>query len=98
VVIKQWVGGNPVHDRLRSLRRRHDQDCDTASLGRHPGGCGRPGSLLGFGIAQLVSTAAWPIAILGSASLGAGLAWPGHRLWHTPAASDVLASDKSTRV
>jgi hypothetical protein len=44
---------------------------------------GAPTHLLGFGIAQLVSTAAWPIAILGSASLGAGLAWPGDRLWHT---------------
>jgi hypothetical protein len=46
--------------------------------------------LLGFGIAQLVSTAAWPIAIVGSVSLGAGLAWPGYRLWRTPAASDLL--------
>jgi hypothetical protein len=44
---------------------------------------GAPAHLLGFGIAQLVSTAAWPIAILGSMSLGAGLAWPGYRLWHT---------------
>jgi hypothetical protein len=26
-------------------------------------------------MAQLISTAAWPIAILGSVSLGAGLAW-----------------------
>jgi hypothetical protein len=34
-------------------------------------------------MAQLVSTAAWPIAILGSVSLGAGLAWVGYRLWHT---------------
>jgi hypothetical protein len=57
---------------------------------------GAPAHLLGFGIAQLVSTAAWPIAILGSVSLGAGLAWPGYRLWHTPAASDLLSSDKST--
>ena len=56
---------------------------------------GAPAHLLGFGIAQLVSTAAWPIAILGSVTLGAGLAWPGYRLWHTPAASDVLLSDKS---
>jgi len=55
---------------------------------------GAPAHLLGFGIAQLVSTAAWPIAILGSVSLGAGLAWPGYRLWHAPAASDVLLSDK----
>jgi hypothetical protein len=51
---------------------------------------GAPAHLLGFGIAQLVTTAAWPIAILGSVSLGAGLAWPGYRLWRAPAASDVL--------
>jgi hypothetical protein len=29
-------------------------------------------------------------------SLGAGLAWPGYRLWHTPAASDVLVSERPT--
>jgi hypothetical protein len=57
---------------------------------------GAPAHLLGFGIAQLVSTAAWPIAILGSVSLGAGLAWPGYRLWRTPAASDVLVSERPT--
>ena len=56
---------------------------------------GAPAHLLGFGIAQLISTAAWPIATLGSASLGAGLAWPGYRLRHAAAASDVLLSDKS---
>jgi hypothetical protein len=70
----------------------------SATLPRWPGllvAVGAPAHLLGFGIAQLVSTAAWPIAILGSASLGAGLAWPGYRLWHTPAASDVLPSDES---
>jgi hypothetical protein len=50
---------------------------------------GAPAHLLGFGIAQLVTTAAWPIAILGSVSLGAGLAWAGYRLWRTPVASDV---------
>ena len=59
---------------------------------------GAPAHLLGFGIAQLASTAAWLIAILGSVSLGAGLAWPGYRLWHAPDASDVLLSDKPTRV
>ena len=59
---------------------------------------GAPAHLLGFGIAQLVSTAAWPIAILGSVSLGAGLAWPGYRLWHTPAGSDLLAANRSTQV
>ena len=69
----------------------------TATLPRWAGilvAVGAPAHLLGFGIAQLVSTAAWPIAILGSASLGAGLAWSGHRLWHRPNASDVLLSDK----
>jgi hypothetical protein len=58
----------------------------TATLPRWSGALvamGAPAHLLGFGMAQLVSTAAWPIAILGSASLGAGLAWPGYRLWHT---------------
>lgn len=45
---------------------------------------GGPLHLLGFGLAQLVTTALWPIAILGAVSLGAGLAWPGYRLWHTP--------------
>jgi hypothetical protein len=57
---------------------------------------GAPAHLLGFGIAQLVSTVAWPIAILGSGCLGAGLAWAGYRLWHTPTASDLLLSKRST--
>ena len=35
-------------------------------------------------MAQLVSTAAWPIAISGSVSLGAGIAWAGYRLWQEP--------------
>ena len=39
---------------------------------------GAPAHVLGFGIAQLVSTAAWPIAILASASLGAG--WLGRAI------------------
>jgi hypothetical protein len=71
----------------------------TATLPRWCGilvAVGAPAHLLGFGIAQLVWTAAWPIAILGSVSLGAGLGWPGYRLWHTPAASDVLVSDRPT--
>jgi len=52
----------------------------TATLPRWSGvlvAVGAPAHLLGFGIAQLVSTGAWLIAILGSASLGAGLVWPG---------------------
>jgi hypothetical protein len=70
----------------------------TATLPRWSGvlvAVGAPAHLLGFGIAQLVSTAAWPIAIVGSVSLGAGLGCAGYRLWHKPAASDVLAADKS---
>jgi hypothetical protein len=59
---------------------------------------GAPAHLLGFGIAQLASTAAWPIAILGSVCLGAGLAWPGYRHWHAAAASHGLASDNATAV
>jgi hypothetical protein len=57
---------------------------------------GAPAHLLGFGIAQLVSTAAWPIAILGSVSLGAGLGWAGYRMWREPAASDAVVSDKAS--
>jgi hypothetical protein len=59
---------------------------------------GAPAHLLGFGIAQLVTTAAWPIAILGSVCLGAGLGWAGYRLWQTPTASDVAASDGTSAV
>jgi hypothetical protein len=56
----------------------------TAALTRWSGllvAVGAPAHPLGFGIAQLVSTAAWPIAILGSVCLGAGLGWAGCRLW-----------------
>jgi hypothetical protein len=59
---------------------------------------GAPAHLLGFGIAQLVSTAAWSVALLGSVSLAAGLAWSGYRMWRAPAASDSRAFDKDTRV
>ena len=57
---------------------------------------GAPAHLLGLGISLLVSTAAWPVAILGSVSLGLGLGWSGYRLWRAPAASDLLVSDKPT--
>jgi hypothetical protein len=43
---------------------------------------GGPAYLLGGGIAQLVSPAVWAVAVLGSASLGTGIAWAGYRLWH----------------
>jgi hypothetical protein len=59
---------------------------------------GAPAHLLGFGISGLVSTAAWPVAILGIVSLGAGLAWPGYRLWRSPPASDSLPLDQRTRM
>jgi len=71
----------------------------TATLSRWAGvlvAVGAPTHLLGFGIAQLVSTAAWPIAIVGSVSLGAGLGWAGYRMWRQPAASDVVVSDKAS--
>jgi hypothetical protein len=49
VVIVKWVGGNLVHDRLRPVWRRHDQNRDPASLGRNPGCCGRSGPSAGLG-------------------------------------------------
>ena len=57
---------------------------------------GAPAHLLGLGISLLVSTAAGPVAILGSVSLGLGLGWSGYRMWRAPAASDLLVSDKPT--
>jgi drug/metabolite transporter (DMT)-like permease len=59
---------------------------------------GAPAHLLGFGISGLVSTTAWPVAILGIVSLGLGLGWSGYWMWRTPAASDSLVFDKDTRV
>ena len=53
---------------------------------------GAPAHLLGFGMAQLVSVAFWPVAVLGAVSLGAGLALPGFRLWQTGAASRPAGS------
>jgi hypothetical protein len=41
---------------------------------------GAPAHLIGFGLAQLVNPALWPIAIAGAVILGAGLAWPGYLL------------------
>ena len=46
---RQWVGGNLVHDRLRAVWRRHDQDRDIASLGRRAGCCGCSGPSAGLG-------------------------------------------------
>jgi hypothetical protein len=59
---------------------------------------GAPLHLLGFGISQLVSTAVWVVAVLGAVGLGAGLAWPGYRMWHMPAARGLLPSDERTWV
>jgi hypothetical protein len=72
----------------------------TAALPRWSGvlvAVGAPAHLIGFGVSQLVSTAAWSIAILGSVSLGAGLAWSGYRLWRGPAVPDGLRSEEATR-
>ena len=46
---------------------------------------GAPSHLIGFALAQFASPALWPIAILGSVALGAGLAWPGYQMWTKPA-------------
>ena len=62
----------------------------TATLPRLSGilvAAGGAAYLLGGGVAQLVAPAVWAVAVLGSASLGAGLAWPGYRLWHPMSAS-----------
>lgn len=48
---------------------------------------GGPVHLIGFGLAQLVSPNLWPIAVVGSISLGIGLAWPGYLLWQSPVAA-----------
>jgi len=71
----------------------------TATLPRLSGvlvAVGGPLHLIGFGISQLVSTAVWVVAVVGAASLGAGLAWPGYRLWRAPAPRRQLSSDKRT--
>ena len=72
----------------------------TASLPRLAGilvAVGAPAHLIGFGLAQLVSPALWWIAVAGSVSLGAGLAWPGYRLWHPRAAAGQFPVDVRTR-
>jgi hypothetical protein len=71
----------------------------TATLPRWAGvlvAVGAPAHLLGLGISLLVlvSTAAWPVAILGSMSLGLRSGWSGYRMWRAPAASDVLVSER----
>jgi hypothetical protein len=59
---------------------------------------GAPAHLLGAGISLLVSTAAWPVAILGAVSLGLGLGWAGYRMWRAPTTLDSLAFNNNTRV
>jgi hypothetical protein len=56
----------------------------TASFPRPSGvlvAAGAPTQVMGFALAQLVAPALWTLAILGSLALGAGLAWPGYRIW-----------------
>jgi hypothetical protein len=54
---------------------------------------GAPAHLLGFGMSQLLSPTLWPVAVVGSVSLGAGLTWAGHRLWRTGAVGDRVPLD-----
>jgi hypothetical protein len=70
----------------------------TVTLPRLPGvlvAVGGPAYLLGWGISQLVSTAAWLVAVLGAVSLGAGLAWPRYLIWQN---RQLQTRDPSTRV
>jgi hypothetical protein len=56
----------------------------TATFPRSSGilvAAGAPAQVLAFALAQTVSPAWWSVAIFGSVALGAGLAWPGYRLW-----------------
>ena len=72
----------------------------TATLPRLSGvlvAAGGPVHLLGFGAAQLISPVLWPIAVLGSVSLGAGLAWPGYRLWGVRVATVRLLLNRRRR-
>jgi hypothetical protein len=46
---------------------------------------GAPSQVVGFALSQSVSPALWAVAVLGSVALGAGLAWPGYRMWQHPA-------------
>jgi hypothetical protein len=46
---------------------------------------GVPAQVVGFAAAQVVSPVLWILAVLGSVALGAGLAWPGYRIWQQPA-------------
>ena len=60
----------------------------TASFPRPSGllvAVGAPSQVAGFALAQLVTPALWAVAVLGSLALGAGLAWPGYRMWQHPA-------------
>lgn len=47
---------------------------------------GAPSQVVGLAVALTVAPALWTVAILGSVALGAGLAWPGYRMWQKPAA------------
>jgi hypothetical protein len=60
----------------------------TASFPRPSGlliAVGAPVQLVGFALAEFASPALWAVAVLGSVALGAGLAWPGYRMWQRPA-------------
>ena len=49
VVIVNGLAASPVHDRLCSVRYRHDQNCDAAALVRRASRCGSSAHLIGLG-------------------------------------------------
>jgi hypothetical protein len=84
VVIVNGLAAIFVHDRLRAARHCHDQDRDTASHVRGAGCSGCSGLFAGFRDSAAGLDRRVAHCDLGSVSLGAGLAWPGYRLWHAP--------------
>jgi hypothetical protein len=60
----------------------------TASFPRPSGllvAVGAPSQVVGLALSQLVAPGLWAVAVLGGGALGAGLAWPGYRIWQHPA-------------
>lgn len=70
-----------VSSQPRTARHRDDSGGNASPLFGIFVAVSGPAYLLGAGIALIVSPAVWPVAVLGSGSLGTGLDWPGYRMW-----------------